>query len=127
MEKNKSFITDLSFDFAQSIIIYCDILYDNKKFNISNQLIRSGTSIGANISEAQHAESKLDFIHKMKIASKEAAETEYWLKLCNNNVNYPDCNVMLNKLISIQKILSKIISTSKRSLVKHQHTSTPAH
>ena len=119
MEKNKSFITDLSFDFAQSIIVYCDILYDNKKFNISNQLIRSGTSIGANISEAQHSESKLDFIHKMKIASKEAAETEYWLKLCNNNVNYPDCNVMLNKLISIQKILSKIISTSKRSLVKH--------
>jgi len=79
MEKSKSYISDLSFDFAILVIIFCDLLSEIKKYSISNQLIRSETSIGANISEAQHSESKSDFIHKMKIASKEAAETEYWL------------------------------------------------
>jgi len=52
----------------------------------------------------------------MKISSKEAAETEYWLKLCNTIDAYPDCNILLHKLLSIQKMLSKIISTSKKSL-----------
>ncbi len=113
MEKPKNIISDLSFDFAKAIINYCDSLYENKKYSISDQLIRSGTSIGANIAEAQHAESKLDFIHKLKIASKEASETKYWLKLCNSNEHYPNCNSLLDNLLSIQKVLSKIISTTK--------------
>ena len=56
---------------------------------MANQLFKSGTSIGSNVREAQNAESKADFIHKMKIAAKEADETEYWLGLCNESKNYP--------------------------------------
>lgn len=85
-----------------------------EKFVVANQLLKSGTSIGANIFEAQSAESRADFIHKMKIADKEAKETEYWLLLCEKSENYPfDENIKL-KLLSIQKLLSRIISTSKK-------------
>jgi four helix bundle protein len=78
-------------------------------------LFKSGTSIGANVKEAQNAESKNDFIHKMKVAAKEADETEYWLGLCNNAEDYPNCEYLLNETNSIIKVLSKIISTSKSS------------
>lgn len=80
---------------------------------MANQLFRCGTSIGANIKEAQNAESKADFIHKMKIAAKEAEETEYWLLLCKQAPNYPDPGELINDLQVINKILSKIISSSK--------------
>ena len=72
-----------SFDFSIDIIKYSELLEENKKYILAKQIIRSGTSIGANIKEAQNAESKADFIHKLKIAIKEADETEYWLLLCN--------------------------------------------
>lgn len=78
-----------SFDFALAIVDYCDVLQSEKHFVISNQLLKSGTSIGANVMEAQNAESKADFIHKMKIAAKEAGETQYWLMLCNLSKNIP--------------------------------------
>ena len=68
-------ILKLSFDFALMVISYCEILNDNKKFVLAKQLLRSGTSIGANAMESQNAESKADFIHKMKIAAKEAEES----------------------------------------------------
>jgi len=64
--------------------------------------------------EAQNAESKADFIHKMKIAAKEADETEYWLLLCKFSKNYPFDEELINKLQDIIKILSKIISTTKK-------------
>jgi len=63
-------IVKLSFDFALEIITYTEVLEKNKKYVLSNQLLKSGTSIGANIKEAQNAESKNDFIHKLKIALK---------------------------------------------------------
>lgn len=71
------------------------------------------TSIGANVREAQNAESKADFVHKMKIAAKEADETDYWLTLCNRSKHYPDCPELMNEVNDIMKILSKIISSSK--------------
>jgi four helix bundle protein len=80
MEK-KNIILELSFQFALLTIEYCSILNENKHFVIAQQLLKSGTSIGANIREAQSVESKIDFIHKLKIAEKEAEETEYWLEL----------------------------------------------
>src|SRR4051794_33810423 len=83
--KEKNLIVELSFEFALKIIKYVEILEQDKKFVIARQLLRSGTSIGANIREAQNAESKTDFIHKMKIGCKEADETEYWL-LCVVNL-----------------------------------------
>ena len=74
--------------------------------------------------KAQSAESKDDFIHKLKISAKEADETDYWLSLCQNSKGYPDTIELQNKLLSIKKILSKIISTSKNN---KQHISTSAH
>ncbi len=61
-----------------------------KKYVVANQVLKSGRSIGANGREAQNAESKLDFIHKLKVAIKEAEETEYWLMLCKHSESYPD-------------------------------------
>jgi len=114
MEK-ENIILDISFDFALQIIIYCDVLEKNHQFVISNQLLKSGTSIGANIREAQSAESKTDFIHKMKISSKEAEETEYWLLLCKHSKSYPSPDHLLEKVLVLKKILSKIISGSKKT------------
>lgn len=107
-------ILNLTLEFALEIIVYCEILEQNRRFVISQQLLKSGTSIGANVREAQSPESKADFIHKMKVAAKEASETEYWLMLCHQSQNYPNCEHLLLKIVSIQKILSKIISSSKR-------------
>lgn len=106
-------ILKLSFDFSLSVIDYCELLDASKKYIISKQLFGSATSIGANAMEAQNAESKADFIHKMKIAAKEADETQYWLMLCEHAKTYPDCNLILNKLQEIQKVLNKILATAK--------------
>lgn len=111
---NNNPILKHSFEFALALVDYCDVLQAGKHFVISNQLLKSGTSIGANIMEAQNAESKADFIHKMKIAAKEAGETQCWLMLCSEAKNYPDCSHLTDKLNEINKILSKILSTVKR-------------
>ncbi len=112
----KNAIVELSFQFAIEVIEYSELLEENKKFVLARQILKAGTSIGANIRESQNAESKLDFIHKLKIAAKEADETEYWLMLCKKSRNYPDPQNLTNQLIEIIKILSKIISTSKNNL-----------
>ncbi|MES2431718.1 MAG: four helix bundle protein [Bacteroidota bacterium] len=112
-DNKPNLIVDLSFEFALAIIKYAELLDTNRKYIISKQLLRSGTSIGANIKEAQSAESRNDFIHKMKIAAKEAEETEYWLLLCKSSEGYPNCEDLSNKCISIKKVLSKIIASSK--------------
>ncbi|MBN2521622.1 MAG: four helix bundle protein, partial [Bacteroidales bacterium] len=77
-------IVEKSFQFALEIVLYCELLEENKKYVLSRQLLRAGTSIGANVREAQNAESKADFIHKIKLAVKEADETEYWLLICKH-------------------------------------------
>jgi len=106
-------IVNKTFQFALDIVQFCELLEENRKFVISRQLLKSGTSIGANVREAQNAESKADFIHKIKIAAKEADETEYWLQICKNSPQYPFNEQLLVDLTDIIKILSKIISTSK--------------
>ena len=117
MQTNKdNLVVQTSFEFALLIIDFIASLEEVKKFSLANRLLRSGTSIGANIREAQNAESKNDFIHKMKIAAKEADETEYWLLLCKHAKSLPDAGILLPKLESVQKILSKIIATAKRSM-----------
>jgi four helix bundle protein len=113
--EKKNIILDLTFEFALMIIDYAELLEKNKKFQVSNQIIKSGTSIGANVREAQNAESKADFIHKMKIAAKEADETEYWLLLSKASGNYLFDEKLLEKLTNIIMILSKIIGSTKRS------------
>ena len=106
-------IVDKSVDFSLTIIKYCEVLEQDKKFVIARQLLRSSTSIGANIFEAQNAESKADFIHKMKVAAKEASETLYWLMLCDRSEHYKFDKKHFDDLNEIIKILSKLISTSK--------------
>ena len=111
-EKNP--ILKLSFDFSLMIIGYCELLDTQKKYIISRQLLKSGTSIGANAMEAQNAESKADFIHKIKIAAKQGEESQYWLWLCEYAKSYPDCGLLQDKLEEINKVLGKILSTSKK-------------
>ncbi len=104
----------LTLDFSLMIIEYCEKLEAEKKFIIARQLLKSGTSIGANSIEAQDAESTPDFVHKFKIAAKEADETQYWLMLCDYAKNYPDCKALFNKLEEIQRVLNSILVTAKR-------------
>lgn len=116
-------IVDLSFQLAVEVVKYSDLLSGNSALVISKQLTKSGTSIGANVWESQNAESKQDFIHKLKIAAKEAKETHYWLLLCNK-LNYKRADELIEKVVSIKKVLSKIISSSKQSSHHHISTST---
>jgi four helix bundle protein len=81
---------------------------------IARQLLKSGTSIGANIHEAQNAESRNDFIHKMKIAAKEIEETKYWLILCNRSELYPTNQLLYEQVNEMGLIVYKIISSSKK-------------
>ena len=106
-------IVDLTFKFAISIVKYCEELESKKKFVIAKQLLKSGTSIGANIREAQNAESKNDFIHKFKIAAKECDETIYWLAICKQIDSYPFDDNLTEQIEVISKVLSKILATSK--------------
>jgi four helix bundle protein len=115
-KQGKNLIVGLTFDFSLDIIKYVEALQDDKKFVIANQLLKSGTSIGANAREAQNSESRMDFIHKFKIAAKEADETQYWLLLCKHSKNYPPPDNLILQLNSIMKVINKIIATSKREL-----------
>lgn len=114
MEKENAVVRK-SIDFALGIIEFCEVLEENRKYLIAKQLLKSGTSIGANIHEAQNAESRADFIHKMKIAGKELEETKYWLVLCERSKSYPFDMDLKNSIDELGLILYKIISTSKRN------------
>ena len=111
-------IVDKSFDFAVQIIKYTKFLREKNEYELSKQIIRSGTSVTANIHESQQAQSRKDFIHKLTIALKEAAETLLWLKLIKaSEIDKSDTN---NKLIlqanDIHNILTRIIITTKSKL-----------
>jgi len=114
----KNPIVQRTFDFSLAIIDFTEGLYEKKKFVIAQQLLKSGTSIGANSREAQNAESLADFAHKIKIALKEADETEYWLLLCNASPHYPDCPDLIVDLKHILRILNKIVATCRHKQSK---------
>ena len=114
-DDRENLILKLTFDFSLKIIAYSEELRTLHKYEMASQIFRSGTSIGANIKEAQNAESKADFIHKFKISAKKADEIDYWLKLCEASDFYPNPNnELLAELKTIILIVSKIISSSKR-------------
>ncbi len=115
--EQKNIIVEKSLDFSIGIIKFCEQLEANKKFAIARQVLRSGTSVGANIFEAQHAESKADFIHKMKIAIKEANETLYWLLLCERSETYSTSSLK-ESAEELVRIISKIILSSKNKFGK---------
>ena len=113
--ERRNIVLEKSIGFASIIIEFSERLEHQKKFVIARQILKSGSSIGANISEAQSIESKADFLHKMKIAAKEAEETKYWLILCKLSQSYPFEDSILLLLDEIQKLLSAIISSSKQN------------
>jgi four helix bundle protein len=115
--KKDNVIKTKSFLFAVRIVnLYKFLAEDKREFIISKQLLRSGTSIGANVREAEHAESKADFIHKLSISLKEANETEYWLELLNetNYLSSSDYISIQEDIKEILKLLTSIIKTSKQ-------------
>lgn len=114
LQRSNNPIVDKSFEFSLQVIAFCDVLDADRKYVVSNQLLKSATSIGANVREAQNAESKADFIHKMKIALKECEEADYWILLCEKAESYPSPIGLAKQNAELWKILTSIISSSKR-------------
>ncbi|WP_079241525.1 four helix bundle protein [Chryseobacterium indologenes] len=115
--KEDNLIQIKTFDFALRIIQFYTECKSQKKFILSKQILRSGTSIGANVEEAIAAQSKKDFISKLSIANKEARETRYWLKLYHSsNLVQIEINSYLIDIEMIINILTKIIKTSSENL-----------
>ena len=118
MEKENK-ILEMTFDFSIQIISLYKTLIKQNEFVLSKQLLRSATSIGANVEEANAAQTKKDFTAKMSIASKEARETRYWLKLLNKSQMVThDYSSYLTSIEHIINILTKIVKTSQESLLK---------
>ena len=106
-----------SFDFAIRIVNLCKHLQTEQKERVlSKQILRSGTSIGANVAEAQQAQSKADFISKLNIALKEAAETDYWLRLLHatDYMNDVQFDSMISDCDEIESLLVAILKASKK-------------
>ena len=109
-------LMDKSKAFALQNIKVCNAVKSAKKESVlTNQLIRSGTSVGANIREAFYAHGKADFIAKLQIALKECSESEYWLELLIESGYYDD-NAILNQCIEVKKLLIASINTAKNNL-----------
>ena len=112
-------IATKTFDFALTIVNLFIQLKNENEFIISKQVLSSATSIGANVEEAIAAQSRKDFIHKMSIASKEARETKYWLRLLEkSNLTTIDMTNYLIEVEHILNIITKIIKTSSENLTK---------
>ncbi len=118
MEKDNNVIVEKSFDFAVRIInLYKYLSKEKHEYVLSKQILRCGTSIGANVEEAIGGISKADFIHKLSIAYKESRETEYWLRLFEKTdlIDVKMYESMFKDNKEISKILYSIIRTSKKS------------
>ncbi len=115
--KSENKIMEMTFDFSLEIISLYKILVENKEYVLSKQLLLCATSIGANVEEANAAQTKKDFISKMSIASKEARETKYWLRLLDKSqfVKYY-FTPFLFKIEHIVNIITKIVKTSQESI-----------
>jgi len=114
--KKENLILDRSFKFSLKIIELYKVMVKQKEYVISKQVLKCGTSIGANVNEAQAAQSRKDFISKMAIASKEAQETKYWLYLILRSKLVVNSDGLLNALLKdvedIINVLTKIVKTS---------------
>ena len=111
-------VVDKSLNFAVRIVGLAKVIRSRKEFELAKQILRSGTSIGANIAESQRAQGDKDFLAKIYIAAKEANETEYWLKLLRKakiitDVEFQSLNKDLNEIV---KILMSITKTLEQKL-----------
>ncbi|MBN1180953.1 MAG: four helix bundle protein [Bacteroidales bacterium] len=117
--KKENIILTKTYDFALKIVkLYLYLKSEFNEFELSRQVLRSGTSIGANSEEGNNAQSKKDFISKFSIALKEANETHYWLRLLrdSNMIEEKTANDLLNECSEIIKIISSIVKTSKEKI-----------
>ena len=112
--KRDNIVLSKSFDFASKILVLHQLIVDLKHFQLASQLVRSGTSIGANINESQRAVSTADFINKLGIALKEAEETNYWLTLIDLKILKIDPTLKLD-LDELIRLLVSIINSTKRN------------
>lgn len=111
-----SLVQQKSFDFALRIIKLYTTLQQHREYVLSRQLLRSGTSIGANVTEATAGQSRRDFLAKMSIASKEARETKYWLELFKQSELAPvDVSGELSDVEELIRILTSIVKTTSQS------------
>ena len=117
-------VKEKSFAFAIRIVKLYQYLVDQKKeYVLSKQLLRSGTSVGAMVREAEHAESKNDFAHKLAIAQKEINESMYWLELLKetNYLTAIEYDNIQNDAIEIIKLITAIIKSTKTNQIKHNN------
>ena len=115
----ESVLKEKSYQFALRVIkLYKYTVAEKKEYVLSKQILRSGTSIGANVEEANQAQSKADFIHKLSISQKEAFETDYWLRLLRDSeyLTETQADSLLNDCRELQKLLTSSIKTAKESL-----------
>ena len=116
MDNKENVLKDKSYKFALRIVkLYKHLTEEKKEFVLSKQVLRSGTSIGANITEGNQAQSKPDFVHKLSVAHKEAFETEYWLNLLSDGefITEKQAESLLIDCNELQKILTSSIKTAK--------------
>jgi len=118
MGKSDNIIVDKSFKFSLMVIKLYSELKKIKEFDIARQLLRSGTSIGANVKESLAAYSRKDFNYKMGIASREARETRYWMRLIQKSKIIEVPNEFFNEIDEINSILTSIVKTTSESLRK---------
>ena len=121
MKMKDNILIEKSIDFAARVIkLQRYLLNDKKETIISKQIVRSGTSIGANINEANYGQSKADFISKLHISLKETAETEYWLKLLikSDMLTNEECASLLGDCLEIKRLLISSINTAKQNMDK---------
>ena len=115
-------ITERSFDFVVKVVeLYKKLISDNKEFILSRQILRAGTSIGANVAEAQRGQSKPDFISKINIALKEAIETVYWLRLLNrtgyiSDAQFKELNSDIEGIVSILTAIGRTASANMKNI-----------
>lgn len=115
----KSTVKEKSFNFAIRIVkLYKYLMEEKKEFVLSKQILKSGTSIGANINEAQQGQSKKDFLMKMNISLKECTETKYWIELLSATeyINQEQKESIIKDCIEIEKMLTSIVKTTSDSL-----------
>jgi four helix bundle protein len=116
-DRSPTDIQQRTFDFAKRVVKLVDVLPRTlAATEIGRQMLRSGTSVGANVQEADAAESRSDFIHKLSIALKEARETRYWLALVDSTVlsNNPEVQALIQESTELTKILFTIIANARK-------------
>lgn len=118
----KSILKDKSYKFALKIVFLSKELNENKEFVLAKQLLRSGTAVGALVREAEFAQSKKDFIHKLSIALKEANETDYWLLLLSDSkiISKEIFEPLNDDILELIRILVSSIKTSKSKLTRSE-------